>query len=389
MAEIKLDYVNTFCDARGKLRHSFRRKGHKRVTIKGRAGSEEFMARYHELLAQTGGLPSVAEAGASRTKPGTIDHLMLKYVKHDGFTKGLAPDTQPLRLSILNRFRDFQTPEGRRYGDARLATMKKERVEDVLQGRTPSVQRNWLIALRHFIAFGIAQKQCAVDVTVGMKPIKGIKSKGHMTWKLPQVAQYRERHALGTMARLALELILNIGARRKDAHIIGRQHMEFNPDIQANVLTWRPSKTLRSTGKSLSIPVLPSLQEALDAMPSASKKDVGTALAFLRNEHGEPFASAEAFGNRFADWCQQAGLLPVTCDDGKVRNFRAHGLRKAALCTLYRNGGSLAELQALGGHASVAELQTYIAEIEQDEMAISGMAKVAASQSKNAKVTNG
>jgi len=34
MAEIKLDYVNTFTDARGKRRHQFRRKGHKRITIK-------------------------------------------------------------------------------------------------------------------------------------------------------------------------------------------------------------------------------------------------------------------------------------------------------------------------------------------------------------------
>lgn len=382
MADLKLDYVNTFYDVRGKLRHQFRRKGHKRVTIKGRPGSQEFMDRYHELVAQTGGPLVIAEAGASRTTPGTIDHLILQYIKQDGFTKGLAPDTQSLRLSILNRFRDFKTPEGRRYGDARLSTMPKNRIEDVLQGRTASVQRNWLIAIRGLIAFA-----GVTDVTVGMKPIKGIKSMGHMTWKLPQLTPYRERHELGTMARLALELILNIGARRHDAHIIGRQHMVFNPDIQLNVLTWRPSKTLRSTGKSLSIPVLPSLQQALDAMPKG--KGDNSALAFLRNENGDPFASAEAFGNRFADWCRQAGLLPVTCDDGRVRNFRAHGLRKAALYTLFKNGGSLAELQALGGHSSVAELQKYIAEIEQDEMAVSGMAKVAASQSGNKAVTNG
>ena len=35
------------------------------------------------------------------------------------------------------------------------------------------------------------------------------------------------------------------------------------------------------------------------------------------------FASAAAFGNKFADWCDQAGLLPVACDDGRVRNYRA------------------------------------------------------------------
>jgi integrase/recombinase XerD len=380
--EITLDYVNKFTDVRGKERYVFRRKGHKRVTIKGRPGSQEFTDHYHELLEKTGGPLSVVEAGAGRIKSDTIDYAILKYVKSDVFTKGLASSSQDLRLSILNRFRDFKTPQGQRYGDAPLAKMPQEKMRDVLAGRTASVQRNWLIAIRGLIAFtGVT------DITIGMKPIKGIKSTGHMTWKLPQLTPYRERHALGTMARLALELILNIGARRHDAHIIGRQHQTFNPDIQLNVLTWRPSKTLRSTGKSLSIPVLPSLQQALDAMPKV--KGDNSALAFLRNENGDPFASAEAFGNRFADWCQQAGLLPVTCDDGRVRNFRAHGLRKCALYTLYKNGGSLAELQALGGHSSVAELQKYIAEIEQDEMAVSGMAKVAASQSKNKAVTNG
>jgi integrase/recombinase XerD len=385
MANLTLDYVNSFIDARGKLRHQFRRKGHARKTIKGRAGSEEFMERYHELLAQTGGT-MVAEIGAGRIKAGSIDALVVRYMRHDSFTQGLAKATQELRVSILNRFRDFKTPEGRRYGDARLSTMPKARIEDVLQGRTSSTQRNWLITIRGLVAFGIAQKECSVDVSAGLKPTKAIKSSGHMTWKMPQVAQYRERHPLGTMARLALELMLAIAARREDAHKIGRQHMTFNADAQVNVLTWRPSKTLRSTGKSLSIPVLPFLQEALDAMP----RDCGgrstrtpAVLTFLTNDHDQPFASAGAFGNKFADWCRQAGLQPVTGDDGRIRNYRAHGLRKASLYTLFKNGGSLAELQALGGHSSVAELQKYLAEIEQEEMAISGMAKVAASQSKN------
>jgi hypothetical protein len=78
MAEIKLDYVNSFYDTRRILRHQFRRKGHKKVTIKGRPGSEEFMEHYHGLLAQTGGPLSVAEVGASRVKAGTIDALIVK-----------------------------------------------------------------------------------------------------------------------------------------------------------------------------------------------------------------------------------------------------------------------------------------------------------------------
>ena len=36
------------------------------------------------------------------------------------------------------------------------------------------------------------------------------------------------------------------------------------------------------------------------------------ALTFLLTEYGRPFASAAAFGNKFADWCDAAGLEPVS-----------------------------------------------------------------------------
>src|SRR5882757_528 len=151
MAEIKLDYVNSFTDARGKRRHQFRRKGHKRVTIKGRPGSPEFMDHYHALLEQTGGPLSVAEIGASRTKAGTIDALIVQYLKHDDFKKGLAKATQTMRRPILDRFRDFKTPSGRRYGDNRLATMGKPSIKAVLEGKTSAAQGNWLKTIRGLI----------------------------------------------------------------------------------------------------------------------------------------------------------------------------------------------------------------------------------------------
>jgi integrase len=374
MASIKLDFVHTFYDARGKLRHVFRRKGHKRITINGRPGSPEFMDAYHTLLASSGGaLPVI---GASRITAGTIEALVVSYLKSDAFTKALSPSSQTFRRPILDHFRECQTPSGRRYGDNRLKTMLRQDIVAVLEGKTPDVQRNCLKTIRGLIAFGIAKGECTSDPSAGIKPTRGAKSTGHMTWKPPQIAQYRKRHAVGTMARLALELMLNVAARREYAHKLGRQHMAFDAEHRLWKLTWRPSKTLRTTGRTLTIPILPDLQTALDAMPK------GDALSFLTTGRGQPFASAASFGNQFADWCIEADLKPVLCDDGKVRNFRAHGLRKAAMYTLYKAGGTVAELQALGGHDTIAELQKYIQEIEQDEQAMSGLAKVATAQVK-------
>jgi integrase len=142
---------------------------------------------------------------------------------------------------------------------------------------------------------------------------------------------YRERHRLTQIARLSLELLLNIAARRYDAHVLGRQHIIISNKDGKRKLCWRPHKTLRSTGKMLKITIIPSLQAALDAMPKSE-------TTFLTTDSGRPFASAAAFGNKFADWCKAAGLKPVLCDDGRTRSFRAHGLRKSSLRALAHAG---------------------------------------------------
>jgi integrase len=194
-----------------------------------------------------------------------------------------------------------------------------------------------------------------------------VRSRGHMTWGDVQIGAFRETHPLGTMPRLALELLLNVAARRGDAHRLGVQH------IKAGKLEWRPHKTIRSTGKELSIRILPELQAALDAMPAR-----GAALTFLLNEYGRPFASAPGFGNRFAFWCKQAGLEPVVCADGRVRSYRAHGLRKAACKALAHAGCTGPEIMSVSGHSSLAQVQVYIDEVEQDRMAEAAMEKLAA-----------
>ena len=364
MADITLSFVNSYRDPRnGKMRHQFRRKGLRKVMLKGRPGSAEFMDHYAALLAQSEN--AVAQTGASKIKPGTIDALIVKYLRSDTFTKGLAKGTQATRRPILDNFRQFTTPSGYRYGENRLATMHRKNIADALADKTPSMQKGWLKTLRHLIAFAIEQGELKADrdPTIGIKATRAPKTSGHVTWGDAQIEQFREKHANGTMARLAMELMLNIAARRHDAHLIGRQH------LRAGCLSWRPSKTSQSTGKVLTIRVLPELQAALDAVPHSD------ALTFLLTEYGRPFASSAAFGNKFADWCDAAGLEPVVCEDGKTRNYRAHGLRKAACMQLAHAGATAAEIMAVSGHATLSEVQKYIAAVEQDRLAEAAMVK--------------
>ena len=121
----------------------------------------------------------------------------------------------------------------------------------------------------------------------------------------------------------------------------------------------------------LTIKILPELQRALDAMPQSE-----LSLAFLLNDYRRPFASAAAFGNKFADWCLAAGLKPVLCDDGKIRSYRAHGLRKAACKAPAHAGCTGPEIMAVSGHSTLSQVQVYIDDVDQERMATTAMEKL-------------
>jgi integrase/recombinase XerD len=69
-------------------------------------------------------------------------------------------------------------------------------------------------------------------------------------------------------------------------------------------------------------------------------------------------------------------LKPVLCEDGKVRSYRAHGLRKAACKALAHAGCTGPEIMAVSGHSSLAQVQVYLDGVEQDRMAEAAMAKL-------------
>ena len=56
--------------------------------------------------------------------------------------------------------------------------------------------------------FAIAENYRADDPTRGVRAAKpAIKSAGHMTWGDEQIAAYRNKHRIGTVARTAIELL--------------------------------------------------------------------------------------------------------------------------------------------------------------------------------------
>jgi len=100
----------------------------------------------------------------------------------------------------------------------------------------------------------------------------------------------------------------------------------------------------------LELPILPVLQQTIDASPTGD-------LNFLVNDLGRPFTD-KGFGNWFCDRCIEAGVPG-----------RAHGLRKAGATIAAENGATTHELMAIFGCKSLAMAEKYTRTANQTRLA--------------------
>jgi integrase len=174
-------------------------------------------------------------------------------------------------------------------------------------------------------------------------------STGYHTWTVEEVRQFEVHHPIGTKARLALALLLITGQRRSDIVRFGKQH------AKGGKLTFTQHKGRNRKPKKLVLPILPVLQSVIHASPCGD-------LTFLVNDLGRPFTDA-GFGNKFRDWCDQAGL----------RHCTAHGLRKAGATIAANNGATSRQLMAIFGWETLKEAERYTRAADQQHLAEAAM----------------
>jgi integrase len=346
MTKIRLRFVQGFI-AHGKPYYYFRKPGCERIKLPGLPGSESFMAAYQGALAAS---TPPSDIGAKRSGPGTIAALVALYANSSQFKHEIAAETRRTMWAILQKFRE-------EHGDKRVALLRREHVLAILADRPPFAKRNWLRALRPLLDFAVTINMITENPTKDVKAKVPRKGEGFRPWGEEQIAIFRQHHALGTRARLAIELLLNTTQRRSDVVRMGSQH------IRDGLLHVRQSKT----GQSLALPIFPELKKAIDAMPSK-----GRHLTFLVAGSGKPFSPA-GFTNWFRDVCNEAGL----------RGFSAHGLRKAGCRRLAEAGCSVHEIAAWSGHRTLSEIADYTRSVEQVAMAREAMHKVRTKLSKS------
>jgi integrase/recombinase XerD len=351
-----LSNVKIFRDRHGKLRHAFRVKGRKLVPLPGKYGSPEFMAAYQLAHHDAFGGPAPTLAVIPKTirrridAEGTIEKLVTQYLASQTFA-GLSAETQQGRRRTLERFRAD-------HGDKSLFDIQPQHIialmDDISGGAHP--QRNWLKHISGMFLFAEEKRIRLDNPCRGFRRPKAPETEGHHTWTADEIAKFRAHWKYGTHQRLVLEMALDTSARRGDVTRLGPSHL----------IDGRMEFRHNKNKVEVSIPLGDELREAIMAMPKTNQ------LTFLRTKDGEP-RSAKSLGNDFREWCDVAGL-PKRCT--------IHGLRKACLQIRADAGSTVFELQAIGGHKTLSELQKYVAKYDRRAAADRSAKKLAAHKAK-------
>jgi len=348
-------YLHSWIDDRhrkAKARYFFRRRGFRQVPLPGLPSSLEFEQAYAAALANAQPTPKAElEIGAKRIRARSIDALALAYFASPKFLT-LQPSTRSTYRGILEAF----TKE---FGSDPVARLERKHIEAMLAAKAEkrAAANHWLRLIKQLMRLAVRMGMRKDDPSADIEPLRR-KAVGFHTWTEDEIAQFEARHPIGTMAHLALGLMLYPAQRRSDVVKMGRQH------VRNGILQVRQQKT----GRMLGIPIHPNLQAIIDAMSSEH-------LTFLVTSYGKPFTAA-GFGGWFRERCDEAGLLHCS----------AHGLRKAACRRLAEAGCSANVIAAISGHTTLREVERYTKAADQERMARQGIAAIISGTNANAKV---
>lgn len=332
-------YCSEFADRHGKIRIRFRRTGYASYYFRAMPWTPAFMQEYRSCM--DGVAAPAIVPGADRIAPGSFNDLISRYYRTPEWLNP-GDRTRTINRGILERFRT-------EHGHRMVADLSFDKCSILLgkMSATPTAANLARKVLRRLVRYSVQigmRRDNPFDAT---KPFK-IKSTGFHTWTDDEVQQFEARHPLGTKPRLAMALLLQTAQRRSDAVRMGRQH----------VTAGKIAVIQQKTGTRLTLPMLPDLVAAIEAMPADN-------MTFLVTSFGKPFTPA-GFGNWFRQQCNAAGLPHCS----------AHGLRKTALRRMAEAGFTQQEIKAWSGHRGDAEVALYTRDANQAGLAESAARKL-------------
>jgi integrase len=319
------------------------------IQLHQKPGTPEFLAEYQwavNTLYPRAGFDAGPRPGKRDERPrplafpdGTFGDLVRRYFTESIEFKRMKPRGQARRRTILMSVVEKM--------GAKPAIIPKENIAAGFAKRSekPEAANAYLKALKALYGWARSVDAVAVNPAKEIKKIRR-KTTGYHTWSLSELRAYTTKHPRGTMAYLALALMLLHGLRREDASIFGRQHIS---DGRIRFVTGK-------TESEFTAFVSPLFLDAVEAAPRHEH------LTFLVNGWGRPFASGNAFGNWFKDRCVEAGISHCT----------AHGVRKAGASIARENGASDGQLDAMFTWADPDQRGTYTTGADHAKLATAG-----------------
>jgi integrase/recombinase XerD len=346
MTKIDLPGVTADVDANGNVRYYYRRPGQKKIRLRGAKGSREFMAAYHAAVEGQGAVP-IKPGSAVK---GSFRALCQAYYADKAVFGRLDESTKAWQRRALDGI-------AREHGDKPVAKLERKHIRAFRDAKaaTPAAANTLLKALRALFSWAEERDLMDSNPALKIKPVPYL-SKGFHSWTLEEVEQFEATHAVGTKARLAMTLLLYTACRREDAVRLGPGN------IVKGRIRYTQAKNEHRAPVEMDIPIHEDLASVL-AKTTLTGRDT-----FLVTDYGRPF-TAPGFGNKFRDWCDQAGLPHCS----------AHGLRKATAARLAERGASPHEIMSITGHKTLQEVERYTKAAKKAGLADSAMGRLARS----------
>jgi integrase len=339
--QIRFKHLVEDRDRHGNIRLYVRVPGRPKVRIQATFGTDEFIAAYNEALSGHVTPPRQAD----QVKPGSFRYLCIRY-----YTSAVY---KSLDISTRNWQRRALDETAREHGAKPVALMAPRHVRRIRDAKseTPAAANQRVKALRAMFNWANEADETSVNPTIGVKKLK-YATDGHHSWTPEEIEQFKDRHALGSQARLAFDLLRYTTGRREDAPRLGPQH------VTNGRIRFRQAKNEHRNPIVVDIPLHADLTASIAATPTGN-------LSFLVTRYGKPF-TANGFGNKFKEWCRQAGLAHCS----------SHGLRKATAAALAEAGATPHEIMAITGHQTLEEVERYTKAARRTKLADEAMAKL-------------
>lgn len=324
----------------------------KRLRILSPVGTPAFYEEYRaavKMLFSPSAIPesapnSKAAAASARQSPNTLGWLIERYFAESSEFARMARIGKVRRDRVLSDLKS-------RLGDKPMI-IPPDKIEAGLTKRAnqPGAANEWLKSIKALYSWAVKVRLLKENPAASISKIRVV-TDGYHTWSVDEIAAWVRRHPPGTMAYLALMVLLFTGLRREDATRFGRQH------VRDGVVRFRTSKTKAELVTSLAWP----LAEAINAAPETGE------LAYLMSGHSKAFASGAAFGNWFKDRAREAGIPHCT----------PHGVRKAATTIADEDGASEDTLNAMFTWVNPNQSAAYTRSANRIKMAAAGFDLIA------------